>query len=91
MTLDHADHLEGYEVPVHVSLTQAPLFAGVPRELGILTVVFTLLLTVGFRMWGIGLVSGLIIHSMGVGLTRHDPHWFAVFWSHLKTPSFMDA
>ncbi len=82
--------LEGFKLPVYVALTQPPLFAGVPRELGILTVVTTLVFTLGLHLWLIGLGFGLGLFGVSVALTRHDAHWIAVFRRHLKQPTFLD-
>ncbi len=65
---------------------QPPLFAGVPRELGILTVITTLVLTLGLHLW----LLGLGLHGLSVALSRHDAHWIAVFRRHLKQPTYLD-
>lgn len=83
-------HIEGYEAPLYLALTQPPLFGGVPREFGILTLVLMLVVTVGLRMWWLGLPAGLALHGVSVALTRHDPYWLLVFRAHLKQPTFLD-
>lgn len=82
--------MEGYQIPLYAALTQPQLFAGVPRELGILTLTLTLLLTIGLHLWWIGATAGLIAHGICVALTRRDPHWLPVFRAHLKQPTFLD-
>lgn len=82
--------IEGYEVPLHVALTQPPLFGGVPREFGIMTLVLTLVVAVGMRMWWLGLPAGLFLYAISAALTRSDVHWLAVLRVHLKQPSFLD-
>lgn len=88
--MKNTQHIEGYEAPLHVALTQPPLLGGVPREFGILTLVLTLILTVGLHMWWLGLPGGLLLHSVSVVLTRRDPYWLPVFRVHLKQPTFLD-
>ena len=83
-------HIEGYEVPLYLALTQPPLFCGVPREFGILTLVLTLVLTVGLHLWWIGVPAGLVLHGVTVALTRRDACWLSVFRAHLKQPIFLD-
>ncbi len=81
---------EGYELPLYVALTQPPLFFGLPRELGILALVITLLITLGLRMWWLGISSGVALHAICAALTRRDAFWLHVFRAHLKQPTFLD-
>ena len=90
MTMPDPKDIEGYEVPLHVSLTYPPLFAGVPREFGIITLVLTLVVTVGLRMWWLGLPAGLVLHATAAALTRHDAYWLPVFRRHMRQPTFLD-
>jgi len=83
-------HPEGYELPLYVALAQPPLFFGLPRELGILALVLTLLITLGLRMWLLGISSGIALHAICVALTRRDSYWLHVFRAHLKQPTFLD-
>ena len=88
MTDDKA--IEGYELPLHLAATQPPLFFGLPRELGILALVITLLIILGLRMWWLGVVSGTALYSLCAALTRRDTYWLPVFQAHLKQPTFLD-
>lgn len=88
--MTHPQKIDGYEIPLYQALTQPPLFGGVPREFGILTLVAALVITVGFRMWWIGASTGLALHGMCVVLTRMDPYWLQVMRAHLRQPSFLD-
>ena len=83
-------HPDGYELPLYVAATQPPLFFGLPRELGILALVITLLITLGLRMWALGITSGIALHLVCLALTRRDPYWLHVFRAHLKQPIFLD-
>lgn len=86
----HSQPIEGFEIPLYLALTQPPLFGGVPREFGILTLVISLVVTVGLHLWWIGLPLGLALHGVTVALTRRDPQWLQIFRAHLKQPSFLD-
>ncbi|MCO6439396.1 MAG: VirB3 family type IV secretion system protein [Phycisphaerae bacterium] len=88
MTADK--HIEGYELPLYLAATQPPLFFGLPRELGILALVITLVIILGLRMWWLGIVSGLALYSLCAALTRRDAYWLPVFQAHLKQPTFLD-
>lgn len=91
MTDAEATKPEGFELPVHLALTQPVLIAGVPRELGILTLVFALVLILGLHLWLFGLVFGLAAHGAAVALTKVDPYWLLVFRRHLRAPKFLDG
>ena len=81
---------DGFEVPLHTALTQPVLFAGVPRTLGILGLTFILAVSLGLRVWWIGLPLGVLVHGVAVWLTRRDPLWFDVLRDHLKQPDALD-
>ena len=83
-------NIEGYEVPLYSALTQPPLFAGVPREFGIITLVVTLVVTLGLNMWWIGAIGGSALYALAAVLTRQDSCWLLVFRNHLKQPSYLD-
>lgn len=82
--------IEGYELPLYVAATQPLLFFGLPRELGILALVITLTITLGLRMWWLGIGSGIALHALCAALTRRDAYWLPVFRAHLKQPTFLD-
>lgn len=83
-------YIEGFEIPLYVALTQPPLFFGLPRELGIFAMVVTLVITLGLRMWLVGITSGLGLYAGCMALTRYDAYWFPVFRTHLKQPTYLD-
>ena len=82
--------IEGYELPLYLAATQPPLFFGLPKELGILALVITLLITLGLHQWLIGVSSGLALYAACMALTRLDPNWLSVFRAHLKQSTFLD-
>lgn len=82
--------IEGYELPMYLAATQPPLFFGLPRELGVLALVFTLLVVLGLGMWLLGIGFGIGLHALCAALTRRDPYWLPVFRAHLKQPTFLD-
>ena len=83
-------NIEGYELPLYLAATQPPLFFGLPRELGILALVITLLIILGLHMWWLGIVSGIALYSLCAALTRRDAYWQPVFQMLLKQPTFLD-
>ncbi len=78
-------------MPLHLSLTQPVLFAGVPRSVGIGNMVFTLMTTLGLKVWWLGLPLGLAVHFIALALTRLDPLWADVLRRHLKQPTYLDG
>ncbi|MGE3317059.1 MAG: VirB3 family type IV secretion system protein [Planctomycetaceae bacterium] len=82
---------DGFEIPLHQSLTEPMLLAGVPRQLGIVTLLFTLLTSLALQVWWIGLPVGAAVHAITAALTRYDPHWWAIVRAHLRQPTFLDA
>ncbi len=84
-------NIEGYEVPLHVSLAEPTLFGGVPREFGILTFVLTMVVALGLRIWWLGFPLGLGVYSVALILTRRDPYWLPIFRRHLRQPTFLDS
>ena len=82
---------EGYEVPMHLALTQPILFGGVPRSFGILNLTLSLVLALGLHLWWLGVPLGLAVHVAAVWMTKRDAWWFDVFRRHLRAPRFMDV
>ena len=75
--------MEGFEVPIHRSLTQTIMIAGVPRELAILNGTLTSALTLGMHsLWG--LPVGLILHVLFVAVSKKDPQFLMTFRRHIR-------
>jgi len=88
---NHPDKIEGFQIPLHLSLTQLILLGGVPRSFGILNGTTTLVLGLGLHVWWLGFPLGIVLHAAALVLTRHDPDWFEIFRSHVKQPTFLDS
>ena len=75
----------GYVVPLHRSLTEPVLLAGLPRNLAFLvwTVVAALVLG-GQQLWV--LVPGLLLHVACVRATQYDPQLLEVFRAAQRDP-----
>jgi type IV secretory pathway TrbD component len=78
---------EGFEVPIHRSLTEPILMAGVPRTMAILngTVAAALVLGLHFIL---GIPICLIIHMAAVIATKKDPQFFDCFRRLIKQKSY---
>jgi len=70
--------IEGYEVPLHRSLSDPILLAGAPRSAAIAIGTFAAVIALGLRLWIPGLVTWIGLHSAAVFLARIDPDFLAV-------------
>lgn len=82
--------MEGFEVPIHRSLTQTIMIGGVPREISILNGTLTAVLFLGLHS-PIGLPVGIGIHLVAVLLSKKDPQFFATFRRQIRQRRFYDA
>jgi type IV secretion system protein TrbD len=81
--------IEGYEIPLHRSLTEVILLGGVPRTPAIL--LWTTAAALGFGMQQIWVLPfAVLLHLALVALTRRDPFFFEVFIRALKSPKSLD-
>jgi type IV secretion system protein TrbD len=69
---------EGFEVPIHRSLTEPILLAGLPRRLAILLWTAALIVVLGlYQLWFLPIALGL--HAGLAALTRRDAYFFEIF------------
>ena len=69
---------DGYEVPVHRSLTQPMMVAGLPRNLGILLWTTTSAFALGLhQVWVLPIAIAL--HAGLAAAAKRDPYFFDVF------------
>jgi type IV secretory pathway TrbD component len=69
---------DGFEVPVHRSLTQPMMVAGLPRNLGILLWTTTAAFALGLhQLWVLPIAVAL--HAGLAAAAKRDPHFFDVF------------
>lgn len=69
--------IEGYEIPLHRSLTEPILLAGAPRSAAIAIGTLAAALALGLRLWIPGLAIWVFGHSLAVFLARFDPDFMA--------------
>ena len=80
--------IEGYEVPLHRSLTEQILLAGAPRSIAIVNGTVSAALGLGLRLWLAGLALWVIGHSIAVFAARRDPQFAEVLTRHLRQRGF---
>ena len=74
---------DGFEVPLHRSLTEPIFFAGVPRKIALLNGTLMAAFALGAQSL-IAVPIGALFHIIFAMLTRIDPNFFDVLFSNLK-------
>jgi type IV secretion system protein VirB3 len=69
---------EGYEIPLHRSLTEPILMAGAPRTAAIAIGTLAAAVGLGLQLWIPGLILWIAGHSVAVFMARSDPDFMAV-------------
>ena len=69
---------EGYEIPLHRSLTEPILMGGAPRSAAIAIGTLAAAVGLGLQLWIPGLVLWTVGHSAAVFMARSDPDFMAV-------------
>ena len=83
--------IEGFEIPLHRSLTEPILLAGAPRAVAIINGTIAAALGLGLRMWIAGLVLWLAGHSIAVFAAKRDPDFADVLRRHMKQRSHLSC
>lgn len=83
--------VEGFDVPVHQSLTQAILLGGAPRSLAIINGTLAAALGLGLQMWVAGLGLFAIGHTLAVFAARYDPDFMTVLLRHLRQKAHLSC
>ena len=69
---------DGYEIPLHRSLTEPILMAGAPRTAAIAIGTLAAAVGLGLQLWIPGLALWAVGHSAAVFMARSDPDFMAV-------------
>jgi type IV secretion system protein TrbD len=77
-------HVEGFEAPIHRSLTEPVLLGGAPRGLAIINGTLAAALGLGLEQWIAGIVLWALAHSITVLAAKRDPDFAPVLLRHLK-------
>ena len=70
--------MNGYEIPLHRSLTEPILMGGAPRSAAILIGTIAAALALGLRFWIPGLLFWIAGHTAAVMAAKADPDFMAV-------------
>jgi type IV secretion system protein VirB3 len=77
-------HIEGFEAPIHRSLTEAILLGGAPRGIAIVNGTVAAALGLGLQQWLAGLVLWALGHSLAVLAAKRDRDFAPVLMRHLR-------
>ncbi len=84
MSVHSANHLSGFEAPLHRALTEPILLGGAPRGLAIVNGTVAAAMGLGLQMWIAGLALWLVGHSLAVFAAKRDPDFAQVLARHLR-------
>lgn len=84
-------HIEGFEVPLHRSLTEAILLGGAPRGIAILNGTLAAAMGLGLQQWIAGLLLWLAGHSLAVFAAKRDPDFAPVLARHLRQKVYLSC
>ncbi len=80
---------EGFEVPLHRSLTEPMLLAGLPRVVAL--VLWTTASAFAFGLHQVWVLPiGIAMHLAAAAVTKSDPYFFDVLLLALKTQKRLD-
>ncbi len=80
---------EGFEAPLHRSLTEPIFLAGAPRSVAVLNGTLAAAVGIGLHLWIPGLLLWIAGHSLAVWGAKSDPQYVEVFSRHMKHKSFL--
>jgi type IV secretory pathway TrbD component len=82
--LTAAEHIEGFEAPIHRALVEPILLGGAPRTLAIVNGTLAAALGLGLQQWIAGLAVWALRHTLAVFGARRDPDFAPVLARHLR-------
>jgi len=82
--------MDGFEAPIHKSLTQVIMLGGVPREIAILNGTMTAAIVLGLHSL-FGLPVGIVVHFLCVHLAKDDPQFFYIYRRCLRYRAYYEA
>ncbi len=80
---------EGFEAPLHRSLTEPIFLAGAPRSVAVLNGTLAAAVGIGLHLWIPGLFLWIAGHFLAVWGAKSDPQYVEVFSRHMKHKSFL--
>ena len=88
--MSDAPLLNGFDVPLHRSLTEPIFMAGAPRAVAIVNGTLAAAVGIGLRLWLLGIALGVVGHVLAVWGAKADPQFMDVFARHVKHKPFLE-
>ena len=85
------NRVEGFEIPLHQSLTQPMLLGGAPRSLAIINGTLAAALGLGLQMWIAGIALFCVGHTLAVFAAKYDPDFLTVLMRHLRQKAYFSC
>ena len=82
---------EGFEVPLHRSLTERITLGGAPRSVAIVNGTIAAAVGIGLQLWVAGLVLWIVGHTVAVYAAKKDPQFMDVLLRHLRHRNHLAA
>jgi type IV secretory pathway TrbD component len=82
---------DGFELPLHRSLTEPILLAGAPRAAAILIGTLSAVLALGLRIWLAGLAIWIVGHGAAAWFAKRDPAFIGVTVRHIKHKGWLQC
>jgi type IV secretion system protein TrbD len=82
---------DGFEAPLHRSLTEPIFLGGAPRAVAIVNGTLAAAVGLGLQLWIPGLVLWIVGHTLAVWGAKSDPQYMEVFSRHMKHKAFLDT
>lgn len=86
-----AGPIAGFHAPVHRALTEPILLGGAPRAVAIANGTLAAAVSLGLRLWLVGLAMWAVGHLAAVWATKRDAQFSDVVRRHLRYPPFFSA
>lgn len=85
------ENTQGFEIPLHRSLTEPMLLGGAPRNVAILNGTLSAAIGIGLQLWVAGLVLWITGHTTAVWAARKDPQFLDVLLRHVRHKPYLGA
>lgn len=79
--------VDGFEVPLHKSLTEPILMGGCPRSVAFLNATLAAAMGLGMHKFHL-LIINVLLHFVFVAVTKRDPQFFDVFRRHINLKKY---
>jgi type IV secretion system protein TrbD len=83
-----SEPIAGFHAPVHRALTEPIMLSGAPRAVAIANGTLAAAISLGLRLWLVGLAMWAVGHFAAVWAAKRDAQFVDVVRRHLRYPSF---